>query len=123
MDLGQLAAFADIARRGNLSRAAEALYVTQPAVSARVQRLERELGSTLFVRTSRGMRLTATGRAFLPFAERALEAVATGRLAGAEAEQGGAGGVSIRAGPPAVTEVIPAPPKAILDLPPNVDLG
>lgn len=123
MDLGQLAAFAEIARRGNLSRAAETLYVTQPAVSARVQRLERELGSILFVRTGRGMRLTATGRAFLPFAERALDAVSTGRVAVAELEQGSAGELSIGAAPAVSTYVLPPLLKAFVDRHPNVHLS
>src|SRR5215218_9838615 len=55
---------------GNLSRAAEEMYLTQPTLTARLKALEEELGDPLFVRTSRGMRVTEAGREFLPYAER-----------------------------------------------------
>jgi DNA-binding transcriptional LysR family regulator len=66
MLLAQIAAFVEVARRQSVSRAAEALFVTQPALTARLQRLEADLGANLFVRTSRGMKLTDAGEAFLP---------------------------------------------------------
>ena len=75
MLFGQVQAFIEVARTGNVSRAAEALYVTQPALTARIQALEKELGEALFVRTGRGVRLTDAGRVFLPNAERAVQAV------------------------------------------------
>ena len=81
MLLTQLEAFVEAARRGNVSRAAEALFVTQPALTARLKRLERDLGVELFVRTGRGVRLTDAGRAFLPYAQRTLDAVTEGRRA------------------------------------------
>ena len=65
--------------RGSFRRAAEALYLTQPSLSARVHALEEELGVLLFHRMGRGVRLTEMGRAFLPFAERAMEALRQGR--------------------------------------------
>ena len=69
MLFGQVQAFLEVARTGNVSRAAEGLYVTQPALTARIQALEKELGEALFVRTGRGVRLTDAGRVFLPCAE------------------------------------------------------
>jgi DNA-binding transcriptional LysR family regulator len=72
MQLPQVEGFVEVARRSNLSRAAEALFVTQPALTARLRALEAELGTTLFRRGRRGMTLTDAGRAFLPYAERAL---------------------------------------------------
>src|SRR5207302_883891 len=63
------------------ARAAEALFVTQPALTARLNALERALGTTLLVRRRGGVRPTESGRAFLPYAERALAAVAEGRAA------------------------------------------
>src|SRR5207244_1273892 len=71
MLLAQVEGFLEVARRGNVSRAAEAMFVTQPTLTARLHALERELGEPLFARTRRGMRLTDAGRAFLPYAERA----------------------------------------------------
>src|SRR5919204_4028404 len=77
--LPQIEAFLEVARRQNLSRAAEALFVSQPTLTARLQSLEASLGEQLFVRTRRGMRLTEAGEAFLPFAEHAVKAIEDGR--------------------------------------------
>ena len=77
--MAQLRAFLEAAERGSFRRAAEALYLTQPSLSARVHALEEDLGVLLFHRMGRGVRLTEMGRAFLPFAERAMEALRQGR--------------------------------------------
>ena len=77
--LAQISAFLEVARRGSISRAAESLYVTQPTLTARIQHLETELGEPLFTRTRQGTRLTDTGRAFLPYAERAMQALEEGQ--------------------------------------------
>ncbi len=79
MELAQLRAFLEAAERGSFRRAAEALFLTQPSLSARVHALEEELGVSLFHRMGRGVRLTEMGRAFLPYAERAMEALRQGR--------------------------------------------
>jgi DNA-binding transcriptional LysR family regulator len=78
MQLAQVEGFLEVAHRSNLSRAAEALFITQPALSARLRALESEVGSTLFRRGRRGMVLTDAGRAFLPYAERALRSLRDG---------------------------------------------
>ena len=67
-NLQQLHAFVTIVSSGSLGRAAEALHVTQPALSRAIRRLEDELGASLFERHSRGMHLTAVGEALLPHA-------------------------------------------------------
>ena len=67
-NLQQLHAFVTIVSSGSLGRAAEALHVTQPALSRAIRRLEDELGAPLFERHSRGMHLTAVGEALLPHA-------------------------------------------------------
>lgn len=54
----------EIAKHGSLSKAAESLYISQPALSLQVKRLERELGCELFHREPQGVTLTAAGRAF-----------------------------------------------------------
>jgi DNA-binding transcriptional LysR family regulator len=79
MELGHLRALVEAAQRGSFSHAAQALVLTQPALSARIHSLERELGVPLFHRMGRGVRLTEAGKALLPFAERALEAVRQGQ--------------------------------------------
>jgi DNA-binding transcriptional LysR family regulator len=61
-DLLLLHSFLEVAESGTISRAAQHLFVTQPALSRRLQQLEQELGATLFVRTPRGVALTEEGR-------------------------------------------------------------
>jgi DNA-binding transcriptional LysR family regulator len=79
LDLGQLEAFVQVANQKSFSRAAEALFLTQPSVTARIQALERDLGERLFERSGRGVRLTEVGQCFLPHAERVLQALHEGR--------------------------------------------
>jgi len=79
MDSPQLEAFLEAASRGSFRRAADALYLSQPSVSARVQTLEDEVGVALFHRTARGVRLTEMGQVFLPFAQRSMETLRRGR--------------------------------------------
>jgi DNA-binding transcriptional LysR family regulator len=72
MDLQQLAYFRAVGRTLNVTRAADELAMTQPALSRSLGRLARELGVELFERVGRTVRLTRAGEAFLPYAERAL---------------------------------------------------
>ena len=81
MQLAQVEGFLEVARRGNLSRAAEALFITQPALTARLRALEAEIGGALFRRGRRGMALTDAGRTFLPYAELAVRALLDGASA------------------------------------------
>jgi DNA-binding transcriptional LysR family regulator len=78
MDFGQLEAFLQVAEQRSFSRAAEALRLTQPSVTARIQALERDLGEALFERNGRGVSLTEAGAAFLPHAQRVLKALNDG---------------------------------------------
>jgi DNA-binding transcriptional LysR family regulator len=79
MELRHLSYFVAVAEEGQVTRAAARLSVAQPAVSAQVRRLERELGEPLFHRDQRGVRLTAAGEALLPHARAALAAAERGR--------------------------------------------
>ncbi|MBQ3076394.1 MAG: LysR family transcriptional regulator [Clostridia bacterium] len=54
----------EVAQSGSMSRAAEALFMSQPALSLQIRRLEEEVGCRLFERSSQGVRLTEEGRAF-----------------------------------------------------------
>ena len=74
MELYQLRSFAAIAELGQLTRAAEKLHVSQPAVSAQLKALEDKLGLALFERTATGMVLTAPGARLLKEAEKVLAA-------------------------------------------------
>ena len=70
--------FETVARTGNISSAAEALAVTQSAVSYHINVLEQDLGVKLFDRGSRGVRLTEHGETFIPFVRDGLEAIERG---------------------------------------------
>jgi DNA-binding transcriptional LysR family regulator len=74
-DLRTLQSFVTVAREGNVSRAAELLHITQPAVSLQMKRLSVDTGLVLFRRTPRGVELTADGAALLVKAEQVLEAL------------------------------------------------
>src|SRR5260370_11394199 len=107
IQLAQAEGFLEVARRGSVSRAAEALFITQPTLTARLQGLERELGTPLFLRTPHGMRLTDAGRAWVPFAERALRALVDGRGALEQVMTASAGQLMIAAAPAGPTYVLP----------------
>jgi DNA-binding transcriptional LysR family regulator len=79
MDLRQLSYFVAVAEEGQFTRAATRVLVAQPAVSAQIRRLERELGEALFHRDPRAVRLTEAGEALLPCARAALAAEERGR--------------------------------------------
>jgi DNA-binding transcriptional LysR family regulator len=79
MDLRQLSYFVAVAEEGQFTRAATRVSVAQPAVSAQIRRLERELGEALFHRDQRAVTLTGAGEALLPHARAALAAAERGR--------------------------------------------
>jgi DNA-binding transcriptional LysR family regulator len=82
MEIAQVEAFLAVATFGSFKRAAEALNLSQPAVSARVAKLERDLGVLLFIRDPRdGVVLSRAGRRFRPYAEQLLRAISRARLA------------------------------------------
>jgi DNA-binding transcriptional LysR family regulator len=79
MELRHLATFTAVAEEGSFTRAAGRLHVVQSAVSSNVRALERELGVTLFDRSTHRVQLSEAGRAFLPEARRTLAAAAAAR--------------------------------------------
>jgi len=88
MELYQLRTLAAVAEEGHLTRAAERLHVSQPAVSGQIKALEQEFGVRLFDRAPTGMVLTVAGRDLLPIAEQVLASAeelkrAAQRLSGA----------------------------------------
>jgi DNA-binding transcriptional LysR family regulator len=107
MQLAQIQGFLEVARRGNVSRAAEELKITQPALTARLQALEQEMGQPLFLRTRRGVQLTAAGHAFLPYAEQAVTALASGMMEVSQIARGGGGELALAVAPQVSTYVLP----------------
>ncbi|MEU0468548.1 LysR family transcriptional regulator [Amycolatopsis sp. NPDC006131] len=73
MELQQMRYVVAVAETGSFTRAAQRCLVVQSALSHQIARLERELGARLFDRTSRRVRLTAAGAAFLPAARQCLD--------------------------------------------------
>ena len=103
----QIEGFVAVAREGNVRRAAERLYLSQPALTARIQGLEAHLKAPLFRRTRTGMVLTHAGRAFLPYAERSLEALRGGAALVSELAEGVTGELVIGSAPAVSAYVLP----------------
>jgi DNA-binding transcriptional LysR family regulator len=81
MELNEIETFVTIYNTGGFGRAATILHISQPAISRRIELLERELGAPLFERLSTGVRLTEAGQAFLPYAQQILAATRDGAAA------------------------------------------
>jgi DNA-binding transcriptional LysR family regulator len=123
MLLVHIEGFLEVARFGSVSRAAESLYVTQPTLTARLHALERELGERLFVRGRQGMRLTDAGRAFLPYAERAVRALRDGRRAIDEVGSAAAGQFLLACAPAVSTYLLPGVLEQFVTLHPRVEVA
>ena len=79
MELRQLERFVAVAEALHFTRAAARLHIVQSGLSSSIRALEDELGAELFVRTTRGVRLSDAGRALLPEARHVLAAAASAR--------------------------------------------
>ncbi|RKH37930.1 LysR family transcriptional regulator [Corallococcus sicarius] len=75
MSITHLQSFIAVAEEGHVGRAARRLHLTQPPLSRHILALEDELGTPLFERIPRGMRLLPTGEALLQHARRILAEV------------------------------------------------
>ncbi len=71
----QLHIFHTVAEKGSFSAAAQALHMTQPAVTMQIQALEEYFGSKLFHRSTKRIELSEAGKALLPYAKRSIELV------------------------------------------------
>lgn len=90
--------FYQAALTGSLSKAAEALYITQPAVTHSIKQLEQHLGGQLFFRTSKGVQLTDEGLVLFKYIEQAFNFIATGERKLAELHDLMSGEIKIGAG-------------------------
>ncbi|MEU9607715.1 LysR family transcriptional regulator [Streptomyces sp. NPDC048057] len=95
MDLLQLRYFQTVARYEHISRAAEELRVAQPSLSRTIARLEAEVGTPLFHREGRRIRLNQYGAIFLRHVDRALSELADGTRALRDARDTGLGRVAV----------------------------
>lgn len=95
MELRQLKYFVNVAKTLNFSVAADALFITQGTLSQQIRQLEDELGTELFIRTSRSVILTEAGVELLPIAQRALQASEDCKLAMSNLRKGLTGTLNI----------------------------
>lgn len=77
MNMEHYRTFYYAARMGSISKAAEELFITQPAVSRSIKQLENRIGSSLFFRTSKGVRLTREGEILFQYIEQAFNFIDT----------------------------------------------
>jgi DNA-binding transcriptional LysR family regulator len=95
METSLLTAFLEVAHRLHFGQAADRLQLTQPTLSHQIRRLERDVGTPLFERTSRQVRLTAAGQALIPEARRVLADVERAVLRCRTAADGEAGYIRV----------------------------
>ena len=107
MELTQLKTFLAIAREGHMTRAADRLHLTQPAVSAQLSKMEDELGQQLFDRTPKGMVLTEAGETFRGYAQEALARLEDGQMALDELIGLQRGSLAVGGGATATTYLLP----------------
>ena len=87
--------FFEVAKTGNISKAAETLYISQPAVSKSITKLEQSLGHTLFIRSKRGVKLTEEGTTLYTYLKQAFESIETAEKALQHASELGMGQLRI----------------------------
>jgi DNA-binding transcriptional LysR family regulator len=87
IDPGLLAAFIAVADRKSVSRAADVLHLSQPAVTAQIKRLEDGLGASVFLRSVQGMRLTPKGVRLYAYAREIARLLAEAQSAVAEGDE------------------------------------
>lgn len=77
-NLSQYKIFYEVAKAGNISKAAKELYISQPAISKAISKLEGSLGLSLFTRSSRGVQLTSEGEILFEHTREAFDALDRG---------------------------------------------
>jgi DNA-binding transcriptional LysR family regulator len=120
--LTQLTAFLAVVRGGSVTAAAEELFVTQPSISSAVAALGRELDCELLERAGRGVRLTAAGAAFAPYASDVLGLLDNGRTAALEASAAAARTLEIAAVTTAAESFVPGMMRSFSERHPDIDL-
>lgn len=95
MEIQQIRAFLAVAEELHFGRAAEKLHMAQPPVSRSIQQLERELGTRLFDRSTRSVKLTGAGEAFMGPATEIIDATRRASIAVHAADKGEVGRVRV----------------------------
>lgn len=107
MELYQLEAFEAIVLHGSFTKAAEALHLTQPAVTRQIASLEAELRTPLFDRLGRSVRMTTAGEALHRYAAHIVRLAHEARYAVADVNAGNAGRIALGASSTLATYVLP----------------
>jgi LysR family transcriptional regulator, low CO2-responsive transcriptional regulator len=121
--LTQLRSFLAVVRTGSVTEAANELVVTQPSVSAAITALSREVGTPLLQRDGRGVRPTAAGDAFAPYATDVIGLLEKGRQAAREAAAASDRVLRIAAVTTAAESFVPGLMQAFSARHPQVRLG
>jgi DNA-binding transcriptional LysR family regulator len=122
MTVTQLRTLLAVVREGSVTAAADELVVTQPSVSSALAALARELGCELFERSGRGIRLTASGAAFAPYAADVIGLLDRGRQAAQEAADAAAHELQIIAVTTAAESFVPPLMRLFADQHPEIEL-
>ncbi len=122
IELNQLRYFVAVAEELNFRRAAQRLNMSQPPLSRHIAMLEHTLGTPLFDRTKRSVRLTAAGRRLLIDASDILTRTESAVLSAREAAKGRAGMIHLGFIPSACVEIVPRIARRIAAEMPEVDL-
>lgn len=123
MEISQVETFLAVATFGGFHRAAEALRVSQPAVSSRIKALEESLGVMLFVRNRNTLTLSAAGRVLRPYAEQLLKTASVARQAVHELQPGSDTPLQIAAGLSISVYFLPDVLKKFQQAFPNVNIS
>lgn len=107
MDLHTLATFLKVAEHLNITRAAEELFLSQPAVTKQIKALEAELGTELLVRGSRSLSLSPAGVLVLPMLKQVIELLSQARDTARESSNPGRGHLVLAAGTAIMSYVLP----------------
>lgn len=107
MDLTMLITFLKVAEHLNITRAAEDLFLSQPAVTKQIKALEAELGAELLIRGPRSLALSGAGMAVLPTLRQVVDLLAQARDTAREASGPGRGHLTIAAGTAVMSYVLP----------------
>jgi DNA-binding transcriptional LysR family regulator len=121
--LTQLRSFLAVVRTGSVTAAADELHVTQPSISAAVSGLARELGTPLLDRAGRGVRTTAAGAAFAPYARDVIGLLDEGRRAARERAEAAGRSLRIAAVTTAAESFVPGLMREFAQRRPDVRLA